>query len=142
MHEVQVEVFEAELGKAVVESRRDILGTMLRVPKLRCDEDVLALEAGNFAAKCLLERLRNLLLVAVDLGEIQVTITGFERLENGSLDLTRLGLPSAEAQLTANCGQRRVGGEEAWFLRDLGASVEGDSSSERHVCELMGFGVG
>ena len=75
---------------------------MLRVPELGCDEDVLALEAGYFAAKSLLERLRNLLLVAVDLGEIKVAVTSFERLEDGSADLTRLSLPCTKAQLTMN----------------------------------------
>ena len=94
---VKVEVVEAELGKAVVESRGNIIGLVLRVPELRCDEEVLALDT---LAECPLESLSNLLLVAIDLSKINVLVAGFESLVNGGLDLTGLSLPCSESQLT------------------------------------------
>lgn len=73
---------------------------MLGIPELGCDENVLALETGNLAAESLLQRSCNLLLVAVDLGEIQVAVASLEGLKNGGTNLARLSLPSTKAQLT------------------------------------------
>jgi hypothetical protein len=100
--EVKVEVVEAELSQAVVESGGDILGAVLGVPQLGCDEDVLALESRNLTAESLLEGLSDLLLVAVDLGKIKVTVASLESLKDGSANLTRLGLPCTKTQLTEN----------------------------------------
>jgi hypothetical protein len=138
MHKIQVEIFETELGKAVVESCGDILRAMLRIPELGCDEDVLALKARDLAAEGLLESLRNLLLVAVDLCEVQVAVAGLECFEDGGLDLTRLGLPGAKTQLTVNRVSNAVL-EGAGYSRDFGACVEGNGSSEGHVCGLGGI---
>ena len=69
----------------------------MRVPQLRCDEDVFALEARDLATKCLLESLRDFLLVSVDLGEIDVTVTTLESPEDGGFNLARLGLPGTES---------------------------------------------
>lgn len=99
MDEVEVEVVEAELSQAVVESCRYVLWTVLRVPELGCDEDVLTLEARDLTTKGLLEGFRNLLLVAIDLGEIQMTVANLEGLKNGSANLARLSLPGTKAQL-------------------------------------------
>ena len=96
--EVQVEVVEAELSKAVVKGGSDVLGSVLRVPELGGDEDVLTLDA---LAESSLEGVGNLLLVAVDLGEIDVLVAGLEGLVDGGLDLARLSLPCTESQLTA-----------------------------------------
>lgn len=98
--EVQVEVVEAELSKTVVEGRSDVLGSVLRVPELGGDEEVLALDA---LAESLLEGVGDLLLVAVHLGQVNVLVAGLERLVDGGLDLAGLGLPCAESQLTVNC---------------------------------------
>jgi hypothetical protein len=98
--EVQVEVLEAELSKAVIKGGSDVLGSVLRVPELGGDEDVLALDA---LAESSLEGVGNLLLVAVDLGEIDVLVTGLEGLVDSGLDLTGLSLPCAESQLTVTC---------------------------------------
>lgn len=79
---------------------------MLRVPELGCDEDVLTLEVGDLAAESLLEGLSDLLLVAIDLGEIKVAVASLEGLEDGGADLTRLSLPCAESKLArkiSNC---------------------------------------
>ena len=95
--EVQVEVVEAELSQAVVESFCDVLGAMLRVPQLGYDEEILALDTE--LGEGLLERSSDLLLVAVDLCQINVLVAGLEGLVDSSLDLSRLGLPRAETQL-------------------------------------------
>lgn len=98
--EVQVEVVEAELSKAVVKGGSDILGSVLRVPELRGDEDVLTLDA---LAESSLEGVGDLLLVAVDLGEINVLVASLEGLVDGGLDLAGLCLPGTETQLTVIC---------------------------------------
>jgi hypothetical protein len=102
---VKVEVVEAELSKAVVESRGNIVGPVLRVPELGCDKEVLALDT---LAEGPLESLGDLLLVAIDLGKINVLVAGLESLVNGGLDLTGLGLPCSESQLTMTLLSVRV----------------------------------
>jgi hypothetical protein len=42
-----------------------MLGTMLRVPEFRGDEDIFALQSWNAAVECFLERLCDFFLVAV-----------------------------------------------------------------------------
>lgn len=86
------------------------------VPQLGGDEDVLALQAGDLS-KGLLDALANLLLVAVDLGKVKVAVANLESLVDTSANLAGGGLPCAVAD-----------------LGDLGAGVEGDGSSGRHVC--------
>jgi hypothetical protein len=93
---VKVEVVEAKLSKAVVEGRGDIVGPVLRVPELGCDEEVLTLDT---LAECPLESLSDLLLVAIDLGKINVLVASLESLVDGGLDLTGLGLPCSKTQL-------------------------------------------
>jgi hypothetical protein len=65
MDEVEVKVVEAELRKAVIQRVGNVLGAVLGVPKLRCDENILSLQVRDLAAECLLERLSDLLLVSV-----------------------------------------------------------------------------
>ncbi len=121
--EVEVEVFKAELGKGVVEGGRHILGLVAVVPQLGGDEDVLTLQARHLS-KGTLEALANLLLVLVDLGQIEMTVSGLEGLVDASADLTRGRLPGAVAK----------GG-------NLGAGVEGYGLSERHYSgDLRGVG--
>lgn len=98
--QVQVKVVEAELSQAVVESCWYVLRAVLRVPELGGDENILALEARHLATESLLERTRNLLLVAVDLCEIQVAVASLEGLEDSGADLARLSLPRSKAQLS------------------------------------------
>lgn len=62
--EVQVQVLKLELGEGVVEGSLDVSRVVLRVPELRGDEDVLALEAGD-VSKGTLDALGNFLLVLV-----------------------------------------------------------------------------
>jgi len=130
--EVQVEVLKTELGKAVVESSGNVLGLVLRVPELRCDEDVLTL---NALGESLLECLGNLLLVAVDLGQINVLVASLEGLVDGGLNLTRLGLPCSKPQLTVMPLSVAVLVTSCWLLgysRDGGAGVELYCATERH----------
>ena len=96
--EVEVEVVKAQLGQAIVESVCDVLGAMLRVPKLGDDEKILALDTK--LGEGLLESASDLLLVAVDLCQVNVLVASLEGLVDSSLDLAGLGLPRAEAQLT------------------------------------------
>ena len=63
--EVEVEVVEAELGKAVIQRTSDVFWAVLRVPELRSDEDILALQVGDLSTESLLECLGNLLLVSI-----------------------------------------------------------------------------
>jgi len=69
---------------------------MLRVPKLRSDEEILALDT---LAECFPESISDLLLIAIYFGKINVFVAGFEGLINSGLDLPRLGLPCSKAQL-------------------------------------------
>lgn len=111
-----VEVVEAKLGQGVVESRLDVLGPVGVVPQLGGDEDVFALQAGDLS-EGLLDALADLLLVAVDLGKIEVAVANLEGLEDAGADFARGSLPGAVAE-----------------LGDLVAGVEGDGLSGRHVC--------
>lgn len=97
VNKVQVEVVEAELSETVVESGGNIVGPVLRVPELRCDEEILTLDA---LAESLLEGLSDLLLVAVNLSKVNVLVTSLESLVDGGFNLARLSLPCSETQLT------------------------------------------
>jgi hypothetical protein len=115
---------------------------VLGVPELGGDEDVLALEAGNTAVKGLLERARNLLLVAVDLGEIEMAVSGLEGFEYGRLNLTRLGLPCSKSQCATTVSALHWNNGITRDVRDGGTGIEGSFLSERHDCRLdRGTGV-
>lgn len=111
-----------------------MLGAVLRVPELGNEEEVLALDAelGESPLQCV----RDLLLVAVDLGEVNVLVTSLECLKDSSLDLARLGLPRSKTQLTIHMQLATRLRERMrcviQYLRDGGAGVELDGSSERH----------
>ena len=64
VNEVEIEVFELELGERVVKRGLDMGGVVLRVPELRGDEDVFTLEAGD-VGEGTLDALRDLFLVLV-----------------------------------------------------------------------------
>lgn len=94
---VQVEVVETELSKAVIKGGSDVLGSVLRVPELGGDEEILTLDA---LAESSLEGVGNFLLVTINLGKIDVLVTSLEGFVDGRLDLAGLGLPGTKAQLT------------------------------------------
>ena len=98
---IEIEVVEAELSQAVIESCWYVLWAVLRVPELGCDKDVFALETGDLATEGLLQSFRDLLLVTIDLRKVEVAVTGLEGFEDGSANLARLSLPGTKAQLAA-----------------------------------------
>lgn len=93
MDQVQVEVVGAELLQRRVKVGLDVLGAVRVVPQLGRDEDVLAGNAGVLDARS------DLILVAVNEGSIDMLVASLEGLCDGLLDLSRLGLPGAEAEL-------------------------------------------
>ena len=116
-----IEVFKLELGQSVLESRENLIGSVGSVPQLGGDEDVLTLQSWDII-KGLLDALSDFLLVAVDLGKIEVAVSRLKSFIDGLADLTRLGLPGSKAQ----------GGNGV-------ASVELDGFTERHDCDLGGL---
>lgn len=64
VNKVQIQIVQLKLGKSVVKRGLDVSGVVLRIPELRCDENVLTLKArdileGTFNA------LSDLLLVLI-----------------------------------------------------------------------------
>jgi hypothetical protein len=47
MDEIEIEIVKLELSKSIIESSFDMLRVVLGVPELRCDKNILTLEAGN-----------------------------------------------------------------------------------------------
>lgn len=92
---------------------------MLVVPELGGDEDVFTLEAGNIG-QATLDTLTDLLLVAINLGQIKVAVAGLESLVDAVADLARCSLPGAVSN-----------------ARDGMARVERDSLAERHCAEVF-----
>ena len=105
---------------------------MLAVPELGSDEDILTLDVELLEGA--LDTDGDFLLVLVDGGQIQVTVTGLQGLVDGLTDLTGGRLPSTESQGTAemvsvdipSCVRFHVN------IRDFGAGVEGNLLVERH----------
>jgi len=117
--QTHVKVVKTKLLKGVIKSTGNLLRAVLVVPELAGDEDVLTLKAGD-VVEGLLDTLADLTLVLVDLGKIEVTVTGLEGLVDTVADLTGGSLPGAVAD-----------------LGHLVARVEGDSSTERHDCSCF-----
>lgn len=94
--EVQVEVVELELGEGVVQGLLDDLGAVGVVPQLGGDEEILSLETK--VLETLVKTLGDLLLVLVDLGQIEMTVSRFQGLVDADRDLTGLRLPCSVAE--------------------------------------------
>ena len=62
--EIEIKVVKLKLRKSVVESSFDMLWVVLGVPELRCNEDILTLEAGN-VLEGTLDAFSDLLLILV-----------------------------------------------------------------------------
>jgi len=103
VHEIKIHVVCSKVGQGLVESRFDIFGVVLGVPKLAGDEDLLAVDTR------LLDTGADLCFVAVDGSAVNVAITLLERLGDCILDFFGRCLPCAEAH-----------------GRDLGSCVEGE----------------
>ena len=91
--EVQIELLEAELGHAGVESAHGLVVAVIGVPQFCRDVDVLAREATLGKGST---RLR---LVGIHRGTVEVAISNGERLRGGGLRLTGRNLPQAESDL-------------------------------------------
>lgn len=115
-----IEVVELQLGQGVIKSSLDILWGVLVIPQLGGDEDVLSLQAGNIS-ECALDALADFLLVAVDLGQVKVTVADLESLIDTVADLAGSGLPGA----VPNTG-------------DGMARVESDGLAEGHFAGFWG----
>jgi hypothetical protein len=118
-----VDVLKAKLLKGVIEGTRNLLRAVLVVPELSSDEDVFALQAIDLT-ESLLDSLTDFTLVLVDLGKIEMTVTGLESLVDTVADLAGGSLPCAITD-----------------LGDLEARVESDSSTERHDCGCFEYVV-
>lgn len=92
---------------------------MLVVPELGGDEDVLTLQAGNIGQPSL-DALTDFFLVAIDLGQVKVAVSGLESLVDAVAHLSRSSLPSAVSN-----------------ARDGMARVKRDSLAERHCAEVF-----
>lgn len=62
--EVEIQVVKLKFGEGIVKGSFNMLRVMLGVPKLRCDENVLTLEAGDVLEGAL-DAFSDLLLVLV-----------------------------------------------------------------------------
>lgn len=113
-----IEVLQLQLSQGVVERLLNICRVVLVVPQLGGNEDVFTLEAGNVSVGTL-NALANLLLVAINLGQIKVAVAGLESLINTIANLARSSLPGAISN-----------------PRDSVARVEGDGLSERHCADV------
>ena len=76
VHEVEIEVVQAKFRKAIVQSGVHVLGPVLGVPELRCDEHIFAFQARDAAVECFLESLGDFLLIAIAVGDISGLIGG------------------------------------------------------------------
>lgn len=92
-----IKVLQPQLIQRIIQRRLHILGLVLVIPQLGGEEDVLALQAGDLC-KGLLDALAGLLLVAVDLGEVDVAVADLEGLVDALADFAGGGLPGAVAQ--------------------------------------------
>ena len=64
VNEVEIKVVKLELSKCIIESSLNVLRVVLSVPQLRCDEDILTLEAWDILEGTL-DAFGDLLLVLV-----------------------------------------------------------------------------
>lgn len=114
-----IEVVQLQLSQSVVQRLLNVLGPVLVVPQLGGDKDIFALQTGNFSVGTL-NALANLLLVAVNFGQVKVAVAGLERLVNAIADLSRGGLPGTVSN-----------------TRDGVAGIELDGLAERHCAEVF-----
>ena len=79
MHQVGVEVVEAQVGEGLPAGRDDVAGSVLVVPELGGDPELIAGEP--------LEDTADLRLVFVDGGAVEVPVADLERAGDGLGDL-------------------------------------------------------
>ena len=89
-HQVEVNIVETEVLEGGLEGGEDVLGAVRVVPELGGDKELLA---GNVG---LANGVTDLLLVSVDPGGINVTVSRLNGDLDGVLDDVRLALPCAQ----------------------------------------------
>lgn len=110
MHQVQIKIIGPEISQSLVQSRQNIIGSMLGVPQFAGNEDLVAWHTR------LLDTGANLGFIAVNGSAVYVTVTLLKGDFNSILDLQRLGLPSTEAHGGNLCacveGEMRFNGHD------------------------------
>jgi hypothetical protein len=81
MDEVEIDITQLESLEARLERRPNALGTMVGVPQLRCDEEVIPSDRAS--GEHLLERIANFALVPVSFRTIEMPEAGFQRISGG-----------------------------------------------------------
>jgi len=90
VHEVQVEVLQAEVLQGVLDGELDVFGVVVQLKELGSDENLLSGDTG------LLDTLTDFGLVPVSPGAVDVPVAVLEGVLNGLCDLTLGRLPSTE----------------------------------------------
>lgn len=89
-----VEVVKLQFSQSIIEGGFDMLGVVAVVPELGSNEDVFTFQPGNIC-QAALNPFANLLLVAVDLGQVEVAVASLDGFIDSVADLARCSLPSA-----------------------------------------------
>lgn len=89
VHQVQIDVFQIEVLQAGIQSLRN--ARVPRAPKLCGNEDIRALETGR--GEAVLDTLADLVLVAVDVGGVNVSVTGLDGMGYTGSGFARSSLP-------------------------------------------------
>ena len=106
MDQVQIKVFKTQLLQSLIQRFLDKLWLVRVVPQLVGDEHIFTLhDAGEDFLECS----ANFIVVAVDFGQVQVTVAGLDGVLYGSTNFAGLRQPRTKTN-----------------LRDLVAVVEGE----------------
>lgn len=128
VNEEEVNVISAKVVEGVLQRPLDILGLVKMVPDLCGDEDILTLHT-RVAVDKVAHSLTNLILVAVEPGTVEVTVSGLESLSDGLVGLA-LGTLTGEGAKA-----------EAWHLDAVVESkcgLVGDCHDVWFVCAVCG----
>ena len=97
MHQVQVQIIQLQVVQGGFQGRLHILRGMVAVPQLGGDPQVLALYGAG--GEHLLQRLADFILVAVNMGTVDVPVTHLDGGLHGLVDLAGPGFPGTQSQL-------------------------------------------
>src|ERR1700712_1943491 len=77
MHQIEIDVVKPESAQALLQSRRDPLGSMVVVPQLGGDKQVLA--PNDFVGQQLFDGHSHLGFIAISLCSVKMAETDFDR---------------------------------------------------------------
>lgn len=117
MDKEEVNVVQSESLQGVINGPLDVLGTVEVIPDFSADEDVFPLDGGVLLEE-VMDTITNLILVEVEPGTVQVTVSGLEGLGDSLVGL-------ALGALTGEGTETDTG--------DLNAIAQRESLSVRHV---------